>query len=49
MDRQILALQIFRSRYGIWANPEDHPILWTTCLELADEQIYNTVDEGGES
>lgn len=32
------AFEIFRHRYGVAANPEDHPVLWEVCLNLAAEQ-----------
>jgi len=53
MDRQIRALEIFRHRFGIAANPEAHPILWEACLNLVDEEIgyqqFLNIDEGGEA
>jgi len=31
-----LSVELFRKRYGIAANPEDHPKLWDDCREDAE-------------
>jgi hypothetical protein len=55
MERQIRAMEIFRHRYGIAADPEHRPYDWAECLAQAAEEFEFEavageflIDEGGE-
>ena len=44
-----LAMKIFRDRYGVAADPEKLPVCWQYALHLAEEQLAELPDEGGEA